>query len=54
VKIFCDLIEESVAKFDAQLRKGTGAFYHLIDSEKWRQDYRTEITRVVKATLETK
>jgi hypothetical protein len=44
------LIEESVQIFTTQLKAGTGAFYTMIDSKGWIEQYRTEVTRVIRRT----
>jgi len=48
------LIEESVQNFTAQLKSATGWVYNMIGAENWIADYRAEITRVIRKTLETK
>ncbi len=42
------LIEESVENFTAQLKAGTGAFYGMIDPNGWIDQYRIEVTRVIR------
>jgi len=44
------LIEESVQNFTAQLKLGTGPFYAMIDSKGWIEQYRAEVTRVIRRT----